>query len=248
MKDNKSKTSLCAITSTVITSHHQSSLLPLVFFLAASQSLFSIFNRCSPSSTSSCHRHHAKIKHSSANLKPYAITNVKAFIPLILDLNQLNHDSWCELFQTHYTGFGVLGHLDRSSKPKNADDEERYTLDSLVKMWIYGTLIQSLLNMVTKHGSTANSLWLSIKALFRDNKKARVMELDNEFHLISMGDHFVNEYYEKMKVTTDLLANIGYPVPKRTIVSHFLNDVSLKFDHMSTKITHKDAFPTILQT
>lgn len=75
---------------------------------------------------------------TGGNTKPYAITNIKAFVPLILDLNQLNYDSWRELFQTHYTSFGVHGHLDGISKPKGDKDEEWFTLDYLVKMWVYG--------------------------------------------------------------------------------------------------------------
>lgn len=35
---------------------------------------------------------------------------------------------------------------------------------------------------------------------------------------------------------------------ERTLLSHFLNGVSSKFDHMSTTIRHKDLFPTLVQT
>lgn len=184
---------------------------------------------------------------TAANMKPYAITNIKAYVPLTLDLNQLNYDSWRELFQTHSTGFSVLGHLNGTSKPTGDDDTEWQTLDSLVKMWIYGTLTQSLLNMVTKPGSTAHSLWLAIEALFRDNKYARIIELDNELRLMTMGDRSVNEYYEKMKVTADLLANIGSPVSERTLVAYFLNGLSPKYDHIATVIRHKEPLPTLHQ-
>lgn len=48
---------------------------------------------------------------SSKNQEPFGATNIKVYVPLILDLNQLNYDSWKELFQTHCSNFGVKGHL-----------------------------------------------------------------------------------------------------------------------------------------
>lgn len=33
--------------------------------------------------------------------KPYGITTIRSFVPLILDLDSLNYDAWRELFSTH---------------------------------------------------------------------------------------------------------------------------------------------------
>lgn len=137
------------------------------------------------------------------------------------------------------TGFGVHGHLDGISKTKGDKDEEWPTLDSIVKIWIYGILTQSLLNMVTKPDSTAHTLWLDIEAFFRKNKELCIMELENELRQMTMGDKSINEFYERMKVTADLLGNIGNPVTKHTLVTYFLNSLSPKYDHIGTIICHK---------
>lgn len=50
------------------------------------------------------------------NTKPYDITNIKAFVPPIFDLNQLNYDSWGELLQTHCI---VLVCMAISMEPQN---------------------------------------------------------------------------------------------------------------------------------
>ncbi|KAJ9539439.1 hypothetical protein OSB04_032172 [Centaurea solstitialis] len=97
------------------------------------------------------------------NQKLYGITNIKAYVPLTLDLNELNYDAWRELFKTHCTGFGVAGHLDGSLNPTDNNDTEWHKLDSLVKMWIYGTITQSLLTMILKKGATAQSVWKSLE-------------------------------------------------------------------------------------
>lgn len=44
--------------------------------------------------------------------KPYGISNTKAFIPLILDLDKLNYDAWRDLFETHCNGFDVSYHFE----------------------------------------------------------------------------------------------------------------------------------------
>ncbi|KAI3509250.1 hypothetical protein L1887_24386 [Cichorium endivia] len=117
------------------------------------------------------------------NLKPYAITNIKAFVPLVLDLNQLSYDAWRILFTTHCKAYGVYGHLDSTSKPTDATFVEWSNLDNLVAMWIYGTLSQSLLPTVIKDGSTAHTIWISLENLFCDNKDTGPLILKTSFVL-----------------------------------------------------------------
>lgn len=94
---------------------------------------------------------------TSSSEKPYDITNIKAFVPLTLDLDELNYDSWRELFETHCISFGVLGHVDGTSRPKSDTDLEWNKLDSLVKLWIYRTISKPLLQMILKKGVRAQA-------------------------------------------------------------------------------------------
>nr|GEU57833.1 hybrid signal transduction histidine kinase M [Tanacetum cinerariifolium] len=82
--------------------------------------------------------------------KPFGVTNIKSHVPLVLDLDQLNYDAWCELFTSHCHSFGVHGLLDGTfvSTSDNASDWKK--LDSLVKVWIYGTISTPLLQTVLK--------------------------------------------------------------------------------------------------
>nr|GFB64258.1 hybrid signal transduction histidine kinase M [Tanacetum cinerariifolium] len=38
----------------------------------------------------------------TTNEKPFGITNIKTYIPLVLDLDELNYNSWSEIFTLHY--------------------------------------------------------------------------------------------------------------------------------------------------
>lgn len=117
---------------------------------------------------------------ASANDKPYGISQIKAYIPITLDMSKLNYDKWRELFETHCVSFGVVQHLDGSSLPTPETEKEWKERDGLVKMWIYGTISDSIIDTVLKKNATARELWLSIESLFRDNKEARALQLENE--------------------------------------------------------------------
>lgn len=90
------------------------------------------------------------------------------------------------------------------------------------------------MNMVTTPESTTNSTWLAIRALFCDNKDVCIIELDIELHLMTMGDNLINDYYEKMKVTADILNNIDSPIPEHTLVAYFLDKLPPKVNHIVT--------------
>ena len=44
--------------------------------------------------------------------KAFTVTNVKAHIPLILDLDRNNYNSWREIFSTHCEAYDALDHID----------------------------------------------------------------------------------------------------------------------------------------
>ena len=64
--------------------------------------------------------------------------------------------------------------------------------DGLVKMWIYGTISDSIIDTVLKKNATARDSWLSIESLFRDNKEAHALQLENELDTMVIGDLFMS--------------------------------------------------------
>ncbi|GKD02246.1 hypothetical protein Tco_1177220 [Tanacetum coccineum] len=95
----------------------------------------------------------------TTNEKPYGITNIKTYIPLVLDLDELNYDSWSELFTLHCRSFGVLKFIDGTSTSADRASDEWAKLDSLVKLWIFGTISKPLLQRVLKKNITAHDVW-----------------------------------------------------------------------------------------
>ena len=44
--------------------------------------------------------------------KVYRITNIKTYMPLILDLTTHNYEPWSDLFKAHCIAYDVLDHID----------------------------------------------------------------------------------------------------------------------------------------
>ncbi|GKC53953.1 hypothetical protein Tco_1076698 [Tanacetum coccineum] len=117
-------------------------------------------------------------KPHTPNKNPFGITNIKTYIPLVLDLNKLNYDSWSEPFTLHCNSFGVLNIIKGTSSSEEQATEEWGKLDSLVKLWIFGTISKPLLQRVLKKNVSTHDVWKSLKEVFHDNKTARAMQLD----------------------------------------------------------------------
>ncbi|KAJ9539440.1 hypothetical protein OSB04_032173 [Centaurea solstitialis] len=58
-----------------------------------------------------------------------------------------------------------------------------------------------------------------------------------------LGDRSISEYCQKMKLLSDLLANIDSSVPEKTLVSYLINGLSPQFDNIAIVLRH----PTFLQ-
>nr|GEX78849.1 hybrid signal transduction histidine kinase M [Tanacetum cinerariifolium] len=186
---------------------------------------------------------------SPANMeKHFGVTNIKSNVLLVLDLDQLNYDAWCELFTSHCHSFGVHGLLDGTfvSTSDNAFDWKK--LDSLVKGWIYGTISTPLLQTVHKKNVEAKDVWKSLVDLFHNNKEARSMELHEELRSLELGSLSISEYFKKIKVISDLLSNIESPVSEKNLIMYAVNGLAEKYEHVASIIRHTKTPLTLLET
>lgn len=182
--------------------------------------------------------------------KPYDITNIKTYIPFTLDLERMNYDAWRGVFETHCVTFWVNDHLSQpADKVADTSDKKEWTrVDAIVKMWIFGTMTQSLTQNIHKNNQTVVDLCSALENLFSDKKDAWAMQLDQELHDISQGDTSVNAYCSRIKNLVDLLVNSEAPVPEKNLVSYTINGLHSRFDHIASILCHRTLFPTFLET
>ncbi|KAL7588311.1 hypothetical protein Lser_V15G41308 [Lactuca serriola] len=173
--------------------------------------------------------------------KPYGISNTKASIPIVLELEKLNYDAWRNLFQTHCTGFGVADHPKPPSGKQITDSDEWNRIDSIVQMWIFYTIFEPLLQMVLKKVSSAHEMWSDLESLFRTNKDTKIIQLDNELHTIIQGAFDIASYCTRIKSITDMLDNIDSTIHEKNIVIYTINGLLPKFENVATIIRHSDS-------
>ncbi|KAG7620191.1 hypothetical protein ISN44_As04g012080 [Arabidopsis suecica] len=181
----------------------------------------------------------ATVPPPTATTRAASLTQIRAHIPITLNMEKMNYDSWRILFETHCLSFSLTGHIDGTSLPIGPTDATWKQLDNTVKMWIYGTISESLLNSVLKSQCSARELWLMLENLFLDNKEARAIQLENELRNLRIGDRSVHDYCQKLKSLSDTLANVDSPVSDRALVMHLLNGLSSKFDNIINVIKHR---------
>ncbi|GKA12427.1 hybrid signal transduction histidine kinase M, partial [Tanacetum coccineum] len=104
----------------------------------------------------------------------------------------------CEISVGNNVNFGVLNIIMDTSTNEERATEEWGKLDSLVKLWIFGTISKSLLQRVLKKNVTASQIWKNLKDVFHDNKSARAMQLDNELRTIKLRSLSITEYFHKI--------------------------------------------------
>nr|GEW14899.1 ribonuclease H-like domain-containing protein [Tanacetum cinerariifolium] len=100
---------------------------------------------------------------------------------------------------------GLKSHVEQDTVSTNPDWCQ---LDDLIKMWILGSLCDSLQEQVVTTPGNAKALWGHLKNLFQDNKNARTITLDNELRSIKIGKMTVNEYCTKIQSMANRLKNL----------------------------------------
>ncbi|PWA98362.1 ribosomal protein S2, flavodoxin-like domain protein [Artemisia annua] len=81
---------------------------------------------------------------SADKLIPFSITNK---VPVQLNLEKHNYTSWSSFFLIHLGSLGLKSHVENEA-PSSTPDPEWCKLDDLIKMWILGSLCDSLQEQV----------------------------------------------------------------------------------------------------
>ncbi|XP_010501797.1 PREDICTED: uncharacterized protein LOC104779101 [Camelina sativa] len=102
-------------------------------------------------------------------------------------------------------------------------------------MWIYSTISSSLLDTILK----TREIWVSIENLFRDNKEAQAIQLDNKLRSLTISDLSVHDYCQKLKTLCSLT-----PITERVLVMHMLNGLTEKYENIVNIIKHRQPFPS----
>ncbi|KAL9225918.1 hypothetical protein vseg_001792 [Gypsophila vaccaria] len=99
----------------------------------------------------------------------YSVSNIKNYVQITLEIENVHYASWAELFLNTARAFDVLDHV---AHPKDAvlkKDGNWDHLDVIVKQWIYSTISIDLLHTILEPGATAQQAWDRLKDIFNEN-------------------------------------------------------------------------------
>ncbi|KAJ9547690.1 hypothetical protein OSB04_020233 [Centaurea solstitialis] len=102
------------------------------------------------------------------------VSNIRNFIPITLEIENVQYASWAELFKIHARAFQVLDHI-IPPRDKDVDDTLWKRLDAIVLQWIYGTISTDLLHTILEPDASAERAWTHLQDIFQDNKSSRAL-------------------------------------------------------------------------
>jgi hypothetical protein len=174
--------------------------------------------------------------------------NIRAHIPVILELTNHNHSDWRMFFESTLGKFGLEGHIS-SSTPLTKRDNDWQKVDQCIVNWIFTTCSCEVLQIVRQQRKTdAFSLWSAIKNLFHDNKLQRAVFYEAEFRNLYQGDMSIHDYCTKLKVLADNLQDVGQSVSEPSQVPNMLRGLNPKYHHAISAITSRQPPHTFLST
>ncbi|XP_021732275.1 uncharacterized protein LOC110699088 [Chenopodium quinoa] len=117
------------------------------------------------------------------------VNNIKSCIPIILDYEGKQFNTWSTLFQLHCRANLVIEHIipppvDPSAKktdPTPAEQAFTQRLDDIVRQWIYNTISPDHMNSIIDNDDTTLDAWKRLEEFFLNNKSARALQLDAQF-------------------------------------------------------------------
>ena len=172
-----------------------------------------------------------------------AVQNIKNLIPIVLDLNSSNYSKWRGYVLLILGRFALKDHvLSDAARP---DDPAWARMDCVVVSWLFNTISADLLDVVHEpDGLSARAAWLGIEQQFLNNRESRAMLLDAEFRTLTQGALSIDDFCRKMKGMADALADLGEPVPDRTLVLNVLRGLNERFQFMAQLVTRQRPFPS----
>ena len=169
---------------------------------------------------------------------PYTTVNVKAHVPVTLDMKSANYSKWASFFTALCGKFSLRRHIDGTAAQPNDPDWD--VAECCVRSWIFGTVDDSVLDLaVTDENQTANQLWVAIKALFRTNTASRAVFLLEEFHTLKQGDSTIDEYCQRLKSKAAALRQVGNPISDSQLVLSLLRGLNPRFDSTADEIAKR---------
>ncbi|GKB22141.1 ribonuclease H-like domain-containing protein, partial [Tanacetum coccineum] len=185
--------------------------------------------------------------------KLMTIHNLTTFVPVKLDIDEMNYADWVYYITDLCAGHGLLDHIttppgtsSTTSTGLPEKDAEWLKLDFIIRTWITSTLSPTLQSrLVVLKPRTAKEAWDHLEEIFKDNKRPRAMALKTELRNLKLGDLTIDAYFRKLESIAFVLSGLGYPLTDEDIIHYALEGLPSTYQIMSTIIVSQNPFPDL---
>ncbi|XP_057550541.1 uncharacterized protein LOC130828593 [Amaranthus tricolor] len=179
---------------------------------------------------------------SSTKLHPTTlVTNIKTCVPIQLDDEGMNFNTWVTLFKLYCQAHLVDTHIlpDDSTKASISKDSEWQRLDDIVRMWIYGTISPSLLKSIVCLDDSAFNACTHIENNFHNNKTSRILHIESKFNDISLADFpNVKAYCNELENLATSLNNLGTSISDNRLALQVLHGLTTDYCTFQSLVQH----------
>jgi uncharacterized membrane protein YgcG len=144
--------------------------------------------------------------------------HIKNIIPRTLELSSGSYTQWRNLLELTVAEYGALDHLPEDTAPANPDVEWR-TIDPILHRWIYGSISAELTGMIIDPSKTAWQLYVTLSAVFLNNKRHRAVHLTTDLHDQRQSTLSIAQYCARIKTVANALRDVGQPPSDDTFVT-----------------------------
>ncbi|XP_066358175.1 uncharacterized protein [Miscanthus floridulus] len=174
-----------------------------------------------------------------------AVQNIRHLIPVVLDVAAGNYTQWHEQFLLTVGKYALQDHVLRDVPVVASPDWGR--MNCVVRSWLYGTIVNDLVDVVMERGATARATWLTIETQFLGNRETRALYLDAQFRNFVQGDLSITDYCWCFKSMVDVLGDLGETVFDRTLVLNIICGLNEKFASVGHDIRRSRPLPSFLE-
>jgi hypothetical protein len=167
------------------------------------------------------------------------LQNIRSVVTIILEPSSPDYKRWHDLVLLTLRRYALKDRI-----LSDVVDPSVYwaRLDSIMVIWILGTLSPELHEIIREPMETAHQAWLAIEAQFLGNSESRVLQLDARFRAFKQDDFSIHDYCRRMKGMTDNLRALGETITDRHLVLNLLQGLNKRFNHMKIFIKRSQPF------
>ena len=186
--------------------------------------------------------------------QPNTLISINVATQMPFKLSKMNYASWRAQFTNLLFGYDLLGFLDDTtpcpletilqfgsttsiSNPecKLWKQQDRLILYVILASitWVVAPLISS--------ATTSHEAWQKLEITFANRLRTRMLSLRNIMMKTTKGSQSITEYMQTIKIITNDLAFMGYPLSEDEIILHVFNGLDNDFKEISAAIRARDS-------